>query len=629
MQRKKALKKSKQSRKRPKTSASNTYNTSGNDDNARKKSKTQQQQQQQDITEDYIPLQHTIITDDSIKAVLQSLKDTLQITTADQSTLADPTLCIRTVDTNSPMQTTVRLLFGNHSSAKTGLVAAGQGIIEQNAFIIECRGQMCIDRSDKLNADSRFLFACPHSDLMIDASTRGNESRFLRVSCRPNAVLCWMSGNEHNLIRVGVFALQKIIAEQEITVEHNNKLSRIDPNDCACGDYETCGFREEQQTLDDTQMDHQQHLNNEEPILQGNLSRRQSQSSEKNLSVMEYSNNNGAHDTDPPNKPVDVQSTDPDDIFQKSDRELSREERKIKDELIRFARMERKTTGLSQTGGVKKRSTTSKLPNSPTINAPSPVVRNKSMPQSSSTSALVRTDRPLSHPMESAMVQSDNENITVSGVPSPKSYNGRNILIKPVANKRPAPGKKRWLKMFTESTTESENEKGRLDTPKNPNDSAASVPGPLPHIPIGIFRPIQSHLMADMVPTPPMEEITRPDVIREDIKAPVAQLQTSIVPDTVPKEVAPELDLFKDDVVTVDLKIKVADLKTEADIPVVELGVSDDPPVELSPPTPVATKQRISLKDYKRRKTAGGSTTTLSPLVKDDGTPENGEIKKS
>ncbi len=69
--------------------------------------------------------------------------------------------------------------------------------------------------------------------LVCDAATMGNLARFINHSCNPNcAVVVWaVSG----LPRVGIFALRKIEAGEELTIGYNyHPFKGNDPQVCHC-----------------------------------------------------------------------------------------------------------------------------------------------------------------------------------------------------------------------------------------------------------------------------------------------------------------------------------------------------------------------------------------------------------
>lgn len=52
----------------------------------------------------------------------------------------------------------------------------------------------------------------------IDASKKGNESRFMNHSCKPNCELQkWIVGNQ---FRIGIFALEDVPAYKELTFDY-------------------------------------------------------------------------------------------------------------------------------------------------------------------------------------------------------------------------------------------------------------------------------------------------------------------------------------------------------------------------------------------------------------------------
>lgn len=75
------------------------------------------------------------------------------------------------------------------------------------------------------------MILCLTSRLFVDATVRGNISRYVRQSCRPNARLEVWSVNGH--YRAGLFSLGDIASGAEITIDMNGLLPVS--KDCNCG----------------------------------------------------------------------------------------------------------------------------------------------------------------------------------------------------------------------------------------------------------------------------------------------------------------------------------------------------------------------------------------------------------
>lgn len=186
-----------------------------------------------------------------------------------------------------------------------------------------------------------FLFPFPqHPRFLIDARQFGNEARFVRFSCKPNAHLqCVILQNDNDKNHSGdeqdqipllcLYSSSSAKSGDEITVGfheligqpydkdlHDDKIAA----DCACESYDTCLFRVPVPVINNGKM-----LHPDDPL---SSESEFEEISSPNKMPMKYSSSSTA---------MQVDDTD---IFSKPDRLLTREERKIRDELARFAKME-------------------------------------------------------------------------------------------------------------------------------------------------------------------------------------------------------------------------------------------------------------------------------------------------
>lgn len=119
--------------------------------------------------------------------------------------------------------------------------------IEKGAFVIEYVGEVIRDivanlRERKyaawLRDGSSYLFRID-SNTVIDATCRGNISRFMNHSCDPNCIAKILSIGGRK--RICVFACREILAGQEITYDY-----KFTPEEekipCHCGSYNCKGF---------------------------------------------------------------------------------------------------------------------------------------------------------------------------------------------------------------------------------------------------------------------------------------------------------------------------------------------------------------------------------------------------
>lgn len=132
--------------------------------------------------------------------------------------------------------------------------------IEPFASIVEIRGKYMLANQHKAanNIISKkpvsgpFLFFYSISktgpNICVDTRTYGNEARFVRRSCRPNAEI--LHNIEKNVIHLYIVAKVKIMASTEITIAHDQN---VDPTTrthsmshtstlCACGLVRDCKF---------------------------------------------------------------------------------------------------------------------------------------------------------------------------------------------------------------------------------------------------------------------------------------------------------------------------------------------------------------------------------------------------
>ncbi|XP_010438120.1 PREDICTED: histone-lysine N-methyltransferase ASHR3-like isoform X2 [Camelina sativa] len=113
--------------------------------------------------------------------------------------------------------------------------------INKEDFIIEYIGEVISDAQceqrlwDMKNKGINEFYMCEiHKDFTIDATFKGNTSRFLNHSCDPNCVLeKWQVEGE---IRIGVFAARQIKAGEPLTYDY--RFVQFGPEvKCNCGSY--------------------------------------------------------------------------------------------------------------------------------------------------------------------------------------------------------------------------------------------------------------------------------------------------------------------------------------------------------------------------------------------------------
>lgn len=111
--------------------------------------------------------------------------------------------------------------------------------LEKGDFVVEYLGEviddaLCEQRlwDMKRRGDQNFYMCEVQKDFTIDATFKGNSSRFLNHSCDPNCKLeKWQVDGE---TRVGVFALRSIEAGEPLTYDY--RFENFGPIDkCHCG----------------------------------------------------------------------------------------------------------------------------------------------------------------------------------------------------------------------------------------------------------------------------------------------------------------------------------------------------------------------------------------------------------
>lgn len=186
-----------------------------------------------------------------LRARLQSLGK--QLNPADGNIIPEPKL--QWMNCDQPICTTVP-----HAGAK---ILISTRNIDPNAAIIEIRGKYMLDTQQNksnnamLNATRKpssgpflFYYSVPRGgpDICVDTRTYGNDARFIRRSCRPNAEI--VHKIEKNSVHLYIVARYKIMEGAEITIAHDlnvDPLTRTNSMShtstlCACGLVRDCKF---------------------------------------------------------------------------------------------------------------------------------------------------------------------------------------------------------------------------------------------------------------------------------------------------------------------------------------------------------------------------------------------------
>ncbi|PKA55337.1 Histone-lysine N-methyltransferase ASHH3 [Apostasia shenzhenica] len=119
----------------------------------------------------------------------------------------------------------------------SGLVADED--IRQGDFVIEYVGEVIDDKTCeerlwrmKRCGETNFYLCEINRDMVIDATYKGNKSRFINHSCQPNTEMQkWMIDGE---TRIGIFATRDIREGEELTYDYQFVQFGAD-QDCYCG----------------------------------------------------------------------------------------------------------------------------------------------------------------------------------------------------------------------------------------------------------------------------------------------------------------------------------------------------------------------------------------------------------
>lgn len=85
-----------------------------------------------------------------------------------------------------------------------------------------------------------FYFMSLNKSEFVDATKKGNLGRFCNHSCSPNSYVDkWVVGDK---LRMGIFALRKISAGEELVFNYNVDRYGADPQPCYCGELNCVGF---------------------------------------------------------------------------------------------------------------------------------------------------------------------------------------------------------------------------------------------------------------------------------------------------------------------------------------------------------------------------------------------------
>lgn len=130
---------------------------------------------------------------------------------------------------------------------KKGYGLRTESDLHPNDFIYEYIGEVINEptfRRRMLQYDQEgikhFYFMSLNKSEFVDATKKGNLGRFCNHSCSPNCYVDkWVVGDK---LRMGIFALRKIRAGEELVFNYNVDRYGAEPQPCYCGEANCVGF---------------------------------------------------------------------------------------------------------------------------------------------------------------------------------------------------------------------------------------------------------------------------------------------------------------------------------------------------------------------------------------------------
>ncbi|KAG5938528.1 histone methyltransferase set2 [Claviceps sorghi] len=130
---------------------------------------------------------------------------------------------------------------------KKGYGLRADSDLQPNDFIYEYIGEVINEptfRRRMLQYDQEgikhFYFMSLSKSEFVDATRKGNLGRFCNHSCNPNCYVDkWVVGDK---LRMGIFALRKIRAGEELVFNYNVDRYGAEPQPCYCGESNCVGF---------------------------------------------------------------------------------------------------------------------------------------------------------------------------------------------------------------------------------------------------------------------------------------------------------------------------------------------------------------------------------------------------
>jgi hypothetical protein len=119
--------------------------------------------------------------------------------------------------------------------------------LKASTFLIEYVGEVINVRQFKKRSEryaaqgnEHFYFMSLHNDLFIDATRKGNMSRFFNHSCDPNCeTQKWTVNGE---LRIGFFTRRAVVAGEELTFDYQFQTVGKTQQRCYCGSDKCRGF---------------------------------------------------------------------------------------------------------------------------------------------------------------------------------------------------------------------------------------------------------------------------------------------------------------------------------------------------------------------------------------------------
>lgn len=130
---------------------------------------------------------------------------------------------------------------------KKGFGLRANSDLDANDFIFEYIGEVINEptfRRRMVQYDQEgikhFYFMSLNKSEFVDATKKGNLGRFCNHSCNPNCYVDkWVVGDK---LRMGIFALRKVRAGEELVFNYNVDRYGADPQPCYCGEPNCVGF---------------------------------------------------------------------------------------------------------------------------------------------------------------------------------------------------------------------------------------------------------------------------------------------------------------------------------------------------------------------------------------------------